>query len=61
MSVTLCVLLWAREGRDADLTRYEDQVLGLVGDHDGRVLQRVQDRRSARPAAALALAASVYT
>jgi uncharacterized protein (DUF1330 family) len=42
MSVTLCVLLWAREGRDADLTRYEDQVLGLVGDHDGRVLQRVQ-------------------
>jgi hypothetical protein len=42
MNVTLCVLLWAREGRDADLTRYEDHVLGLVGDHDGQVLQRAQ-------------------
>jgi hypothetical protein len=42
MNVILCVLLWAHEGRDTDLTRYEDQVLGLLGDHDGRVLQRVQ-------------------
>jgi hypothetical protein len=42
MNVILCVLLWAHEGRDTDLTRYEDQVLGLLGDHDGRVLQRAQ-------------------
>ena len=35
-AVTLCVLLWARAGRDSDLGRYEDQVLALLADHDGR-------------------------
>jgi len=39
-TVTLCVLLWARAGREADLGRYEDQVLALLADHDGRVVQR---------------------
>jgi uncharacterized protein (DUF1330 family) len=41
-AVTLCVLLWAHAGREADLGRYEDQVLALLGDHSGRVIQRVQ-------------------
>ncbi len=42
MEVNLCVLLWAHEGRDADLSAYEDQVLGLLGEHDGHVLQRAR-------------------
>lgn len=42
MDVTLCVLLWARPGREADLRRYEDQVLALLADHDGQVLQRAE-------------------
>jgi uncharacterized protein (DUF1330 family) len=42
MEVNLCVLLWAHEGRDADLSAYEDQVLDLLGEHDGRVLQRAR-------------------
>jgi uncharacterized protein (DUF1330 family) len=41
-AVTLCVLLWARAGRDSDLGRYEDQVLALLADHDGRVVQRAR-------------------
>ena len=40
MSVTLCVLLWARDGRAAELTAYEDRVLALLGDHDARVVFR---------------------
>ncbi len=42
MDVTLCVLLWARPGREADLRRYEDQVLALLADHDGQVIQRAE-------------------
>ncbi len=42
MSVTLCVLLWPHPGADDALTSYEDEVLALVGDHDGRVLQRAR-------------------
>jgi hypothetical protein len=42
MSLTLCVLLWARPGAEAGLISYEDQVLGMVPDHRGRVLQRVR-------------------
>ena len=42
MSVTLCVLLWAREGKEHDLATYEDQVLALLPDHGGKVLQRVR-------------------
>ena len=40
MPRTLCVLLWAHPGAQAALTAYEDQVLRLVPDHGGRVLQR---------------------
>jgi uncharacterized protein (DUF1330 family) len=42
MEVNLCVLLWAHEGRDADLSAYEDQVLGLLPEHDGHVIQRAK-------------------
>ena len=42
MEVNLCVLLWAHEGRDADLSAYEDQVLGLLAEHDGHVIQRAR-------------------
>jgi uncharacterized protein (DUF1330 family) len=42
MEVNLCVLLWAHEGRDADLSAYEDQVLGLLAEHDGHVIQRAK-------------------
>ena len=40
MDVTLCVLLWARDGRDVELRQYEDQVLALLTDHDGQVIHR---------------------
>jgi uncharacterized protein (DUF1330 family) len=42
MALTLCVLLWAHDERDDDLVRYEDQVLPLLADHGGRVVQRVR-------------------
>jgi hypothetical protein len=42
MAVTLCVLLWARQGREEQLISYEDRVLRFVPDHDGRVLQRAR-------------------
>jgi hypothetical protein len=42
MAVTLCVLLWAQQGRRADLISYEDRVLRFVPDHGGRVLQRAR-------------------
>jgi uncharacterized protein (DUF1330 family) len=42
MSLTLCVLLWARPGADDALTAYEDRVLALVSEHGGRVLQRAR-------------------
>ena len=42
MEVNLCVLLWAHEGRDADLSAYEDQVLGLLAEHDGHLIQRAR-------------------
>ena len=38
--VSLCVLLWAKQGQESALTAYEDKVLGLLADHGGRVLQR---------------------
>jgi uncharacterized protein (DUF1330 family) len=38
--VSLCVLLWAKQGKEPALRAYEDQVLGLLADHGGRVLQR---------------------
>jgi uncharacterized protein (DUF1330 family) len=42
MEVNLCVLLWAHQGRDADLSAYEDKVLCLLGEHGGRVIQRAR-------------------
>lgn len=42
MTMTLCVLLWAVPGHEAELVAYEDEVLGLLGDHGGRVRQRVR-------------------
>lgn len=38
----LCCLLWARDGEAAGLTAYEDDVLALIPDHDGEVLQRAR-------------------
>jgi uncharacterized protein (DUF1330 family) len=40
--VTLCVLLWARDGQADALTDYEDEVLPLVVAHGGTVLQRAR-------------------
>lgn len=40
MSVRLCVLLWPFEGRDTELHRYEDSVLPLLDEHDGRLIAR---------------------
>ena len=42
MEVNLCVLLWAHEGREAELGAYEDQVLGLLAEHDGHLIQRAR-------------------
>jgi uncharacterized protein (DUF1330 family) len=42
MEVNLCVLLWAHIGRGAELSAHEDQVLGLLGDHGGQVIQRAK-------------------
>ena len=42
MSLTLCVLLWARPGAEDGLIAYEDRVLAMAPDHRGRVLQRVR-------------------
>jgi uncharacterized protein (DUF1330 family) len=42
MDVTLCVLLWAQEGREAAAGDYEDRVLTLLADHGGRVIQRAR-------------------
>jgi uncharacterized protein (DUF1330 family) len=42
VSVTLCVLLWARPGTQDGLIAYEDYVLRLVAEHGGRVVQRAR-------------------
>jgi len=42
VSVTLCVLLWARPGAKNAVIAYEDQVLDFVPEHGGRVLQRAR-------------------
>ena len=41
-TVTLCVLLWARKGRGDELVAYEDEVLRLIPEHGGKVLQRAR-------------------
>jgi hypothetical protein len=42
MSLTLCVLLWARPSAEDGLIAYENQVLGIAAEHECRVLQRVR-------------------
>ncbi|MEU4624009.1 hypothetical protein AB0G04_29045 [Actinoplanes sp. NPDC023801] len=44
MTIQLCVLLWAHPGRGEALTAYEDKVLTLLGEHEGRLLQRARTR-----------------
>jgi uncharacterized protein (DUF1330 family) len=40
-TVTLCCLLWARDGASAALSEYEDTVLALLPRHGAAVLSRV--------------------
>jgi uncharacterized protein (DUF1330 family) len=40
--VSICVLLAAIPGREVLLSQYEDRVLGLLSDHDARVVARVR-------------------
>lgn len=47
MSLTMCVLLWAREGRAKALIDYEDRVLELVAAHGGQVVQRARSSGAA--------------
>ncbi|MEU6257266.1 hypothetical protein [Streptomyces sp. NPDC047043] len=50
MTVRLCCLLWARPGAAEALAAYEDKVLALLGEHDGRLLQRARtDGDDGRP------------
>jgi uncharacterized protein (DUF1330 family) len=42
VALTLCVLLWAADGRADALAAYEDEVLVLLGRHGGRVVERVR-------------------
>ncbi|MFI6560674.1 hypothetical protein [Streptomyces sp. NPDC050534] len=50
MTVQLCVLLWARPGAAEALAAYEDKVLALLGDHDGRLVRRARaDGADGRP------------
>ncbi|MFE4196888.1 hypothetical protein ACFRJ9_13565 [Paenarthrobacter sp. NPDC056912] len=44
MALELCVLLWASEGNEEALSRYEDTVLALVPKHGGKVVSRVRSR-----------------
>lgn len=41
--LSLCVLVWAYAGRDAELIAYEDHVLQLLPDHGGTLLQRARN------------------
>ena len=47
MSLTLCVMLWAVDGRHDDLVAYEDDVLALLGRHGARLVARVQNTEAA--------------
>jgi hypothetical protein len=47
MSFTLCVMLWAVDGRHDDLAAYEDDVLALLGRHGARLVARVQNTEAA--------------
>ncbi|CAM3600879.1 hypothetical protein OCAE111667_17440 [Occultella aeris] len=38
--LTLCCLLWATPGNEADLSVYEDTVIALLVDHGAQIVQR---------------------
>lgn len=40
MPIRFCVLLWEHPGRGHDLAAFEDDVLALLSDHDGRLVSR---------------------
>jgi uncharacterized protein (DUF1330 family) len=42
VTVTLCVLLWARTEQERALADYEDRVLARLPAHGGRVISRVR-------------------
>jgi hypothetical protein len=42
MTLSLCVLLWARPGLEDELSAYEDRVLALMRDHGGELLNRAR-------------------
>ena len=42
MNLKLCVLLWASDGQEDALTRYEDTVLDLIPKYGGEVVSRVR-------------------
>ncbi|MFE6994527.1 hypothetical protein ACFVAE_01065 [Microbacterium sp. NPDC057659] len=44
--VLLCCLLWAVDGRSAELTAYEDAVLAFIPEHGGEVVQRASGNGS---------------
>jgi uncharacterized protein (DUF1330 family) len=47
MPIRLCVLLWATADREDALHTYEDTVLALLADHDGRLISRDRVRPNA--------------
>lgn len=49
-ALTLCCLLWARPGAEADLVAYEDRVLALLPDHGIELVMRaIADGSDGRP------------
>jgi uncharacterized protein (DUF1330 family) len=42
VAITICVLLCAIAEREESLAHYEDQVLALLGEHEGRVVARLR-------------------
>jgi uncharacterized protein (DUF1330 family) len=50
VTLTFYALLWAHPGADDALAAYEDKVLGLLGDHGAKLLQRARsDGAEGRP------------
>lgn len=41
--LTLCVFLWAVDGKAGDLADYEDKVLALMPEYDGKVVSRFRN------------------
>ncbi|WGL52441.1 DUF1330 domain-containing protein [Nocardioides sp. BP30] len=45
--LVLCCFLWSMPGQEAGLQEYEDQVLALLPEHGGSVVQRVRSTGAA--------------